>query len=75
VAANAETIGKQGLLGKSVPVYDLMVEGDHEFFANGVLVHNCIESLAYVNQMAITTYADPNDYDDEPEVLEVVCGF
>jgi phage terminase large subunit-like protein len=34
-----------------------------------------IESLAYVNQMAITTYADPNDYDDEPEVLEVVCGF
>jgi PBSX family phage terminase large subunit len=22
-------------------VFDLMVEGDHEFFANGVLVHNC----------------------------------
>lgn len=23
-----------------VPVYDLEVEGDHEFFANGILVHN-----------------------------------
>ncbi len=24
-----------------VPVYDLMVEDSHEFFANGILVHNC----------------------------------
>lgn len=24
----------------SVPVYDIAVEGEHEFFANGVLVHN-----------------------------------
>jgi predicted phage terminase large subunit-like protein len=24
-----------------VPVYDLTVEDEHEFFANGVLVHNC----------------------------------
>lgn len=23
------------------PVYDLTVQGEHEFFANGVLVHNC----------------------------------
>jgi phage terminase large subunit len=28
-------------------VYDLTVEGDHEFFAGGVLVHNCIDSLRY----------------------------
>jgi hypothetical protein len=25
----------------SVPVYDLQVEEEHEFFANGILVHNC----------------------------------
>ena len=25
----------------AVPVYDLQVEDEHEFFANGVLVHNC----------------------------------
>jgi len=23
-------------------VYDLTVEGEHEFYANGVLVHNCV---------------------------------
>jgi hypothetical protein len=26
-------------------VYDLTVEGEHEFFANGVLVHNCLRYL------------------------------
>jgi hypothetical protein len=28
-------------------VYDLTVEEQHEFFANGVLVHNCMDSLRY----------------------------
>jgi intein/homing endonuclease len=28
-------------------VYDLTVEGAHEFFANGVLVHNCADALRY----------------------------
>jgi hypothetical protein len=28
-----------------LPVYDLTVEGEHEFFANGHLVHNCIWAL------------------------------
>lgn len=28
-------------------VYDLSVEGQHEFFANGILVHNCIDALRY----------------------------
>ncbi len=27
----------------TVPVYDLTVEGEHEFFANGILVHNSTE--------------------------------
>lgn len=26
-------------------VYDLTVEGEHEFFANGVLVHNCVHGV------------------------------
>lgn len=25
-----------------IPVYDIQVEGDHNFFADGVLVHNCL---------------------------------
>lgn len=30
-----------------VPVYDLTVDGAHEYFANGVLVHNC-DALRYL---------------------------
>lgn len=28
-------------------VYDLLVEGQHEYFANGILVHNCLDALRY----------------------------
>ena len=28
-------------------VYDLLVEDMHEYFANGVLVHNCMDSISY----------------------------
>lgn len=29
------------LSSMAVPVYNLTIEGEHEFFANGILVHNC----------------------------------
>lgn len=29
-------------------VYDLRVQGEHEYFANGVLVHNCSDALEYM---------------------------
>lgn len=32
----------QRVRGPRVPVYDLQVEGTHNFFAGGVLVHNCL---------------------------------
>lgn len=28
-------------------VYDLTIEGQHEFFANGILVHNCWDAIRY----------------------------
>ena len=28
-------------------VYDLTVEDDHEYFANGILVSNCMNSIEY----------------------------
>lgn len=59
----------------SVPVYDLTVEQDHEFFAYGVLVHNCIDSLAGIAQMAVTNYAGNDIDDEEPETVDVICGF
>ena len=37
-------------------VYDLTVEDQPEFFANGVLVHNCIDALRY----ALGTYIKGN---------------
>jgi hypothetical protein len=33
--------------GKADFVYDLTIDGQHEFYANGVLVHNCIDALRY----------------------------
>lgn len=33
--------------GRYEKVYDLTVEGEHEFFANGILVHNCLAALVY----------------------------
>jgi len=38
-------------LDYSVPVYDLTVEKNHNFFANDILVHNCSE---------ITLFSDPH---------------
>lgn len=36
------------LCGKNVKkVYDISVEDQHEFFANGILVHNCIDAIRY----------------------------
>lgn len=29
------------------PVYDLTVEDQHEFYAGGILVHNCLDALRY----------------------------
>lgn len=37
--------------GTTEQVYDLTVEGSHEYFANGVLVHNCMDLARYVQFM------------------------
>jgi len=33
------------------PVYNLKVDGEHEFFANGLLVHNCDASSGAFNKL------------------------
>lgn len=35
------------LVGKSMDVYDLTIENQHEFFADGILVSNCIDAIRY----------------------------
>ncbi len=46
----------EGLVTQSYcqPVYDLTVEGAHEFFANGILVHNSMDALRYYCQMRMS---------------------
>lgn len=39
----AITMSKSESLARRADVYDITVEGEHEFFANGILVHNCDE--------------------------------
>ena len=44
-------------------VYDLEVENMHEFFANGVLVHNCIDAARYyVLSVLLGRILKPRDY-------------
>jgi len=48
-----ETLKKLDYTGK---VYDLTVEEEHEFFANGILVHNCADALSFANRAAQNIY-------------------
>lgn len=41
IAQNKEKIEKIEYIKTRTPVYDIQVENDENFFANGVLVHNC----------------------------------
>jgi hypothetical protein len=58
------------------PVYDLTVDGCHEFFANGILVHNSMDQMRYVCRYvdahlmpgwddAYTPYSGRSPTDDE----------
>lgn len=38
-------------LQKEIPVYDITVEDNHNFFANDVLVHNCQEIILPVKPL------------------------
>ena len=60
----ASNINKSSITTEGNPrrsVYDLWIEGEHEFFANGVLVHNCsgLTQMAYRSigmEIGRTTY-------------------
>jgi phage terminase large subunit len=44
-------------------VYDLMIEDEHEYFANGILVHNCIDALRYLAMNKLSSLSDWMDFD------------
>lgn len=43
--------------GRREPVFDVMVDGHHEFYANGVLVHNCHDARRYVCRAMLAALA------------------
>jgi len=52
--------------GESIkPVYNLTVEGCHEYFANDVLVHNC-DGLQYMALQALSITNNQTDYNLPP---------
>lgn len=55
-----------------VPVYDLTVEHDPEFFASGILVHNC--QVHHIGVFAsaedeMCTFPVGTDHDDQVDAL------
>jgi len=51
-------------LEEEIPVYDITVEGTHNFFANNILVHNCQE---------ITLPTKPIQHIDDPDGEIALC--
>ena len=54
---NGESDGAVGVVGvhrcrERSDVFDLVVDGAHCFFANGILVHNCMDALQYACMIA-----------------------
>lgn len=43
----AESVLSVTQLSSGSDVYDLTIQGQHEFFADGVLVHNCVDAIRY----------------------------
>jgi len=60
--------------GGRIPTYDLTVEGEAEFFAWGVLVHNC-DALSMVSHLNSTIYGNKNDDTKDWEPVDLVAGI
>jgi len=54
------------------PVYDIEVERDHNFFANGLIVHNCIEQDADI--IYFLHRPKPPELNAESVEMELICA-
>lgn len=59
-------------VGIAKEVYDITVEGQHEFFANGILVHNCIDSIRYALEPYILNKGKMRIKDDWDSQLSAI---
>ena len=52
-------------------VFDLTVEGEHCYYANGILVHNCTQALRYLRDSGwLNIDPDPRDDWDEDDYID-----
>ena len=65
---NVATGCRPGKSGREEKVYDIMVEGSHEFFANNILVHNCLDYLV------VNNFLDDYKQFEKPGVSNWVIG-
>lgn len=59
-------------IGIAKEVYDITVEGQHEFFANGILVHNCIDSIRYALEPYILNKGKMRIKDDWSSQIDAI---
>lgn len=59
-------------VGIAKEVYDITVEGQHEFFANGILAHNCIDSIRYALEPYILNKGKMKIRDDWDNQLDAI---
>jgi len=50
-------------------VYDLTVQGEHEFYANGILVHNSLDALRYILNSRPPVPLEDEEEDDDPHAV------
>jgi len=50
------------VLTQKEPVYDLTIDGEPEYYANGVLIHNTMDALGYI---ATRLFHRPKDEEAE----------
>jgi len=64
-----ESVVRVYAVKERLPVYDLQVEGCHEFFAGGILVHNCVWALT---ELGVETSPGDNieEYYKQKKALE-----
>jgi hypothetical protein len=51
-------------------VYDLTVEGEHCYYANGILVHNCTQAIRYLKDAGWLEINPEPRYDDAEDYVD-----
>ena len=51
-------------------VFDLTVEGEHCYYANGILVHNCTQAIRLLKDLGFLDINPEPRYDDDEDYAD-----